>query len=106
MSNIDQSRRQVLKQLGGTAAAVTLMSFGFRDGLAAEKMTVGAVYVGSRDDYGYNQSHAEAIAAIKKLPFVRVVEEERVPETIAVEKTMQAMIEQDDAKLIFATSFG
>ena len=43
---------------------------------------------------------------IKKLPNVKVVEEENVPETIAVQKSMEAMIEQDGATLIFATSFG
>ncbi len=43
---------------------------------------------------------------IKKLPGVKVVEEENVPETVAVQKTMEAMIEQDGATLIFATSFG
>ena len=37
---------------------------------------------------------------------MKVVEEENVPETIAVQKTMEAMIEQDGATLIFATSFG
>jgi simple sugar transport system substrate-binding protein len=43
---------------------------------------------------------------IKKMPDVKVVEEENVPETIAAQKTMEAMIEQDGAALIFATSFG
>ncbi|WP_298220607.1 BMP family ABC transporter substrate-binding protein [Halothiobacillus sp.] len=106
MSTIDKSRRKALAQLGGSAAALTLISLGIRTASASEKLTIGAVYVGSRDDYGYNQSHAEAVAEMKKLPYIRVVEEERVPETIAVQKSMQAMIEQDDAKLIFATSFG
>jgi len=106
MSTIDKSRRKALVQLGGSAAALTLISLGIRTASASEKLTIGAVYVGSRDDYGYNQSHAEAVAEIKKLPYISVVEEERVPETIAVQKSMQAMIEQDDAKLIFATSFG
>lgn len=35
-----------------------------------------------------------------------VVEEENVPETIAVQKTMESMTKLDGAKLIFATSFG
>ena len=37
---------------------------------------------------------------------MKVVEEENVPETAAVQKTMEAMINQDKAGLIFATSFG
>jgi basic membrane protein A len=68
--------------------------------------SVGFIYVGPRDDYGYNQAHAEAAAALKKMPGVTVVEEENVPETDAVEKSMESMIKLDGATLIFATSFG
>ena len=64
------------------------------------------IYVGPRDDYGYNQAQAEAAAALKKMPGVKVVEEENVPETAAVQKTMTGMIAQDGATLVFPTSFG
>ena len=37
---------------------------------------------------------------------MRVVEEENVPETIEVQKSMESMINLDGAQLIFATSFG
>ncbi len=74
--------------------------------LAADKVVVGVIYVGPKDDYGYNQAQAQAAAAIKKLPGVTVVEEEKVPETVDVQKTMASMIEQDGAVLIFPTSFG
>lgn len=47
-------------------------------------MTVGVIYVGPKDDYGYNQAQAEGAAAIKAMPKVKVLEEERVPETDAV----------------------
>ena len=40
------------------------------------------------------------------MPGVKVVEEENVPETTAVQKTMTGMIKQDGAKLLFPTSFG
>ncbi len=69
-------------------------------------LTVGYIYVGSRDDYGYNQAHAEAVAEVKKMAGLKVVEEENVPETQAVQKTMQGMISQDGATLLFPTSFG
>jgi simple sugar transport system substrate-binding protein len=72
----------------------------------AGKLTVGVIYVGPRDDYGYNQAQAQAAAQIKKLPGVTVVEQEKVPETTDVENTMSSMVEQDGAGLIFATSFG
>jgi len=106
MSKIDLNRRKVLVTMGSTAAATALLSFGGRSAFAASNMTVGVIYVGSRNDFGYNQSHAEAAAIIKKMPGIKVVEDERVPETIEVQNAMEAMIEQDGAKLIFATSFG
>src|SRR6201999_809762 len=72
----------------------------------AKETTIGFIYVGSRDDYGYNQAHAQGAAALKKMPGVKVVEEEKVPETDAVEKTMESMINLDGATLLFPTSFG
>ena len=75
-------------------------------GRAEGVLSVGYIYVGARDDYGYNQSHAEAVAEVKKLAGIKVVEEENVPETQAVQKTMQGMISQDGATLLFPTSFG
>ena len=73
---------------------------------ASGELTVGFIYVGPRDDYGYNQAHAEGAAAVKLMPGVTVVEEENVPETIDVQKTMESMINLDGASLIFPTSFG
>jgi len=72
----------------------------------AADITVGFIYVGPKDDYGYNQSHAEGAAAIKSIPGVTVLEEERVPETMEVAKTMESMINLDGATLLFPTSFG
>ena len=96
------SRRHLLQ--GG--AALTLGSaLGARTAFAADT-TIGFIYVGSRDDYGYNQAHAQGAAALKKMPGLKVVEEEKVPETDAVEKTMESMISLDGASLLFPTSFG
>src|SRR5262245_41977884 len=96
------SRRHLLQ-------ASAVLTFGTVAGLrpaAAKDLTVGFVYVGSRDDYGYNQAHAQGAAAVKQLGGIQVVEEEKVPETDAVEKTMESMISLDGATLIFPTSFG
>jgi len=98
-------RRDILRILGSGAAASAL-PFGIGLAGAADKLVVGVIYVGPRDDFGYNQAQAQAVAALKKMPGVKVVEEEKVPETVAVQKTMEAMINQDKATLIFATSFG
>ncbi len=69
-------------------------------------LTVGFIYVGPKDDYGYNQAHAEGARELAKVPGVTVREEENVPETVAVQKTMESMISLDGAKVLFPTSFG
>ena len=78
----------------------------FAKRLRKEVSVCGAIYVGPKDDFGWNQGHAEGVAAIKKLANIRVVEEENVPETIEVQRSMESMINLDKAELIFATSFG
>jgi simple sugar transport system substrate-binding protein len=100
------NRREVLKRLGAAGIVGALAPFGIRGAFAANKLVVGVIYVGPRDDYGYNQAQAQAAAAVKKLPGVTIIEQEKVPETNDVQKTMGSMIEQDGATLIFPTSFG
>jgi simple sugar transport system substrate-binding protein len=98
-------RRRLLA--GSALAGASLALPGaLRQALAQTPLVVGVIYVGPRGDFGYNQAQATAAAALKKLPGVKVVEEENVPETAAVQKTMEAMINQDKATLIFPTSFG
>ena len=96
------SRRHLLQ---GTAAMTLATALPLRAAFAKET-TIGFIYVGSRDDYGYNQAHAQGAAALKKLPDIKVIEEEKVPETDAVEKTIESMINLDGAALLFPTSFG
>ena len=100
------SRRDVLRTIGAGTALAAVSPLASLRAFAAEPLVVGVIYVGPRDDFGYNQAHAQAAPEIKKLPGVKVIEEEKVPETVAVQKTMEAMIVQDKASLIFATSFG
>jgi basic membrane protein A and related proteins len=75
-------------------------------GGGSSQVTIGFIYVGTKDDYGYNQSHAEGAALVKKLAGVKVLEEEKVAETMDVQKSMESMISLDGASLIFPTSFG
>jgi simple sugar transport system substrate-binding protein len=75
-------------------------------GDSTEEMVVGFVYVGPKDDFGYNQSHAAGAQAMAAVPGIRIVEEENVPESSAVIETMRSMIEIDGAKALFPTSFG
>jgi len=105
-SRSDVSRRDVLKLFGAAGIGGATVSFVGHQAFAADKLVVGVIYVGPRDDYGYNQAQAQAAAAIKAMPGVTVVEQEKVPETNDVQKTMGAMIEQDGATLLFPTSFG
>jgi simple sugar transport system substrate-binding protein len=99
------TRRTFLQTAAGGALATGAGLGATRRALAAD-LTVGIVYVGARDDYGWNQAHAVAIQSLKKVPGVKVVEEENVPETDACSKSMESMINLDGAGLILATSFG
>lgn len=93
--------------LGTSAAGLAASALPLGSALAQGKpLVVGFIYVGPRDDYGYNQAHAEGAAALKKIAGVKVLEEEKVPETVAVEKSMESMINLDGATLVFPTSFG
>jgi basic membrane protein A len=98
-----RSRRHFLAQAAAGASALVA---GLPRAAHAANVTVGIIYVGPRDDYGWNQAHAVAAKALAKVPGVKVVEEENVPETVAVRKTLDAMVQSDGASLVFGTSFG
>jgi basic membrane lipoprotein Med (substrate-binding protein (PBP1-ABC) superfamily) len=69
-------------------------------------LIVGAIYVGSVNDYGYNRAMKDGLEEMKKnIPGLKLIEAENVPETAESERVMEGMIQQG-AKLIFATSFG
>ncbi len=101
---LNPTRRDLLK---AGAAGAALGAFGQPVSRAfAADLTVGFIYVGPKDDYGYNQAHAEGAATLKGMDGVTIVEEENVPETVDVQKTMESMINLDGATLLFPTSFG
>ncbi|HVX83606.1 MAG TPA: BMP family ABC transporter substrate-binding protein [Phycisphaerae bacterium] len=105
------SRRSLCIQLAaGVAAATTLFTtvLSPRPARAADDkpVTIGFVYVGSRSDYGYNQAQAQGAAELARMSGVKILEEENVPETVQVQKTMESMIKLDGASAIFATSYG
>ncbi|MEL7501577.1 MAG: BMP family ABC transporter substrate-binding protein [Cyanobacteria bacterium J06554_6] len=72
----------------------------------ASEVVVGFIYVGPKDDFGYNQAHAEGAQAMAAVPGIKIIEEASVPETSAVLETMRSMIEIDGATVLFPTSFG
>jgi basic membrane protein A and related proteins len=102
MEHLTLSRRRLLK---GAAAGIVAAGTGARVAQAAN-VTIGIVYVGPRDDFGWNQAHAVAIKALKTLPGVTAVEAENVTETDACAKSMESMVNLDGANIVLGTSFG
>lgn len=100
------SRRQILRGSSGIIAACGLAAALPRQAIGAKPMTVGFIYAGSRNDYGWNQAQAIAAQKIVQLTGVKLVEQENVPETADVERVMESMIQLDGAKILFPTSFG
>lgn len=70
-----------------------------------KKVTIGFLYVGAVDDGGYNQAAYQGQLAVEKLPNVKVIKAENVPESAEAERVMEQMIQQG-ATIIFPTSFG
>lgn len=67
---------------------------------------IGFIFVGARDDYGYNQAAYIGSQAVEEaFPDMNVLRVENVPETAEAERVMEQMI-QDGAKIIFPTSYG
>lgn len=110
------SRRQVIRGLLATTAFGVTAKLGTgcssatkgqaSSGGEGKPIVMGFIYVGPKDDYGYNQAHAAGRAGVAKLPWLKTVEEANIPETTAVEETMRNMIEEDGATVLFPTSFG
>ena len=100
------SRRGFLQSTAGLAGLAAVSPLLIPGRAQAANLSVGFIYVGPKDDFGYNQAHAEGAAAVKALPGVTVVEEENVAETVDVQKSMESMINFDGTTLLFPTSFG
>jgi len=66
------SRRSLLKA-GAAGLAATALPGGLAR--AQGSLVIGAVYVGPRADFGWNQAHAVAMDIIKGVPGVTVIEE-------------------------------
>ena len=100
------SRRSALRQGGNLLTAGALVALLPRLASAAPPITVGFIYTGPKQDFGWNQAHAVAADRIDAVEGVKVIHQENVAETVEVEKVMESMIQLDGAKVIFATSFG
>jgi len=116
MSGFDPDRRATLKRIGLLSAAGLVPDFLTSGSARAAGLTAGFVYIGPRLDWGWNQSHALAAAALRGVPNVRTIEAgylpettdygsgKETPETKAYTAAMEGLI-ADGAGLIFSTSF-
>jgi len=90
------------------ALAVVAAALGLAPASSQDKPTlvVGAIYIGSVNDFGYNRSMKDGLEEMKKsIPGLKLLEAENVPESAEAERVIETMIQQG-ARLIFPTSFG
>ena len=104
-AGVNVSRRTLIKGAGAGAvvAASSLSPVAFSE---EKTVNMGFIYVGPKDDYGYNQAHYEGKSGVAELSWVKAFDEEQVAETIEVQKSMESMIQLDGAQILFPTSFG
>jgi simple sugar transport system substrate-binding protein len=117
MLGFDLNRRDALRQIALFGAAGAVSAFLPVRAARAADLVVGFVYIGPRDDWGWNQSQAVAAAALRGVPNVKVVEAGYLPEstdygsgkdnaeTRAYTKAMEDLIKGHGAGLIVSTSF-
>ena len=71
MAMAQWNRRTWIKGVG--ASGPTLALGGLSElALAQKNLTIGMIYVGPKDDFGYNQSHYEAASEIRKMPGITI----------------------------------
>src|SRR3954453_3863770 len=87
-------------------AAGTSSAQSSSDAPGKDSKAVGFIFVGPKDDFGYNQAAYEGSQAVKKaFPSLKVLTAENVPEDDTAARVMEGMIDRG-AKIIFATSSG
>jgi basic membrane protein A len=116
MAGRDPNRRETLEGLALLGAAGLVASMLPLRSARAADLTSGFVYIGPREDWGWNQSFATAAAALRGVPNVRVIQAGYLPEstnygsgkddaeTRAYTAAMEGLI-ADGASLVFSTSF-
>jgi basic membrane protein A len=75
-------------------------------GIGTGGSAIGFIFVGAKDDYGYNKAAYLGSEGVEKaLTDYKVLRKENVPETAEAERVMEEMI-RSGAKVIFPTSYG
>src|SRR5258708_8677232 len=68
-------------------------------------LTVGVIYIGTANDYGYNRAMKDGVEAMRKATGANGLEAENVPESAEAHRVMAAMI-ANAPQLLLPTSFG
>ncbi len=116
MPGFDPTRRETLKRIAVLGAAGLVPGILAVRSARAADLTAGFVYIGPREDWGWNQSFATSATALRGVPNAAVVQAGYLPEstnygsgkddaeTRAYTRAMEDLI-ADGASLIFSTSF-
>ncbi len=91
---------------GSSTPAATSATSGAATGAGTGGKAVGFIFVGPKDDFGYNQAAYQGSQEVKKAyPNLDVITAENVPEDDKATQVMEDMVAKG-AKIIFATSYG
>ena len=90
-----------------TACSSTPGTSDSASGGTADKVGVGFIFIGTRDDYGYNQAAYEGSLAVEEQlgDRVTIYRQENIPETSEATRALDQMIQQG-ATILFPTSYG
>ncbi|MEZ5875662.1 MAG: BMP family ABC transporter substrate-binding protein [Hyphomicrobiales bacterium] len=118
MSGRALTRRRAIEGAGLISASALISGLmPIRSARAAE-LTIGFIYIGPRDDWGWNQSFAEAGEEVSALPGVSVIEAGYLPESTdyssgkdspqadTYAEEIEGLINPDGAGMVISTSFG
>ena len=91
---------------GGSTPVATNTVSATATGPGTGGKAVGFIFIGPKDDFGYNQAAYQGSQEVKKaFPSLEVLTAENVPENDSATQVMEDMIAKG-AKIIFATSYG
>lgn len=90
-----------------TACSSTPAASGEASGGSGDKVGVGFIFIGTKDDYGYNQAAYKGSLAVEEQlgDQVTVYRQENIPETSEATRALEQMIQQG-ATILFPTSYG
>lgn len=99
--------KKVIAALLASAVALTTGCSSSEQSSSSKPVGVGFIFVGTKDDYGYNQAAYEASIAVEEHfgDQIQVFRSENIPETSEATRVLEQMIQQG-ATILFPTSYG